>query len=536
MSSLSDDATTPRTSRFFSRPDIQSPILDVRIHDPNLTSDGYIFIAPFNTVQSGPCIHDSNGSLVWSGHGVAGPANVYNFHVCSYQGEDHLCFHAGTQTRTYSKGHGVIMNNRYQTVKTVHTASEGLPSDLHEFRLNDNGETALMTFYQPTQFDLSRFGFTSGLGCVLDSIFQEVNTTSKELLFEWRSLDHIPPDMSYHALNISAEGQTPETAWDYFHINSIDRNRVGDYLISARHTNCVYKISHRTGSVLWELQGKNSNFELSGFNFSWQHDARWISENETTSVLSLFDNSRRSHQEVGTSYSSGKIITLNHITNNAMLDKVVRSPDTSTGHLSTESQGNMQTLSNSNIFFGWGAEAHISEHLPDGTPIWHAIFGEEHDPNSYRAFKAPWKGDPGLTIPAVWAYGRTNSSRTVLYVSWNGATEVGAWNVYVGEFSGSSLELHAVQTPKDGFETTIVLDHHHPWVIVEAVGKDGNGIRNSSLSKTFIPGDEILPFCGEMHCLGPLTKEIKLPQSGSSFYSKLNDVLQCGEIKGCTYF
>ncbi|KAG4429769.1 hypothetical protein IFR05_014747 [Cadophora sp. M221] len=505
MSSFSEDAASP-TTRFLSRPDIQAPILDIRIHKPDLLSDGYIFIAPFHAEQSGPYIYDINGSLVWSGFGVAGPANVYNFHVCSYRGADHLCFHAGTQTRTYSKGHGVVMNNQYREVKTVHAASEGLPSDLHEFRLNDNGETALMTIYQPRLFDLSKFGVTSGLGWGLDSMFQEVNITSGELLFEWRSLDHILPELTYHVLNISEEGQTSETAWDYFHINSVDKSRDGDYLISARHTNSIFKISGQTGSILWELNGMNSMFEMSGFSFSWQHDARWISENDTTSIISLFDNSRRSNQEVGSLYSSGKFITLNHITNIATLDKEIRSPNTPTGQLSSQSQGNMQLLPNSNLFIGWGAEAHISEHLPNGTPVWHAVFGQEQKPNSYRAFKAPWKADPGLTTPAVWAYGRTNTSHTVVYVSWNGATEVVAWNVYAGEFDDTSHALVAVREPKGGFETSIILGQHYPSVTVEAVGIDGNPIRNSSMVRTFIPGDEILPFCSELHCLAPPTK------------------------------
>lgn len=401
------------------------------------------------------------------------------------------------------------MDNQYRLLTTVNAASVGLPSDMHDFRLNDRGETALMTIYQPRQLDLSKFGATLGLGWILDSGFQEVNITSNELLFEWRSLDHITPESSYQPLNISEEGHAPEAAWDYFHINSVDKNRDGDYLISGRHTNCIYKISGQSGSVLWELQGKNSTFELSGFNFSWQHDGRWLFENDTTSVISLFDNARQSNQKVDSLYSSGKIITLDHVTNLARLDKEIRSPTTSTGSLSTESQGNMQILPNSNLFFGWGAEAHISEHLSNGTPIWHAVFGQAHNPNTYRAFKAPWQGNPGLTTPALWAYGRTNSSRTAVYVSWNGATEVEAWNVYASESSRSSLELVAIRAPKVGFETTIILDRHYPWVAAEAVGKDGTVIRNSSLQKTFIPGDQILPFCDEMHCSGPPTSEFK---------------------------
>ena len=398
------------------------------------------------------------------------------------------------------------MDQQYRVVSTVHPASVGTPGDMHEFRLSRGGETAIMTIYQPTQLDLSKYGLTSGMGWILDCVFQEVNISSNELLFEWRSLDHILPESSYFPLNVSTEGLTPEAPWDYFHINSVDRNSDGDYLISGRHTHCIYKVSGQSGSILWELQGKQSTFEVSGFNFSWQHDARWLFENDTTSIISLFDNARRTSHEVDTLHSSGKVIKVNHVTNLATLVSEIQSPNTATGKISTESQGNLQLLPNSNIFLGWGAESHISEHLPNGTPIWHATFGLEHNPN-YRAFKSPWQARPGSTIPAVWAYGRTNSSRTAVYMSWNGATEVRAWNVYGGESSSGPFEPVAMYASKLGFETTVVLEKYYPWVFAEAVGENRNGIRNSSCARTFTPSDALLPFCGEMYCLGAQTAE-----------------------------
>lgn len=56
----------------------------------------------------------------------------------------------------------------------------------------------------------------------------------------------------------------------------------------ASHYHSIYKISGRTGEVLWTLGGKNSTFAVDdGAEFSWQHHARWIEEG---AVLSIFDN------------------------------------------------------------------------------------------------------------------------------------------------------------------------------------------------------------------------------------------------------
>ena len=112
----------------------------------------------------------------------------------------------------------------------------------------------------------------------MNGIFQELDVETGELLFEWRSLDHnlTSPMTSYigpGSTDTSGDGQSPATPWDYFHINTVDKNRDGDYLVSARHTLAVYKLSGKDGRILWTLQGADSTFRLDGFNFSSQHDA-----------------------------------------------------------------------------------------------------------------------------------------------------------------------------------------------------------------------------------------------------------------------
>lgn len=68
------------------------------------------------------------------------------------------------------------------------------------------------------------------------------------------------------------------------HLNTVDRDANGDFLVTARHTDAIYKVSRRTGAILWQLGGVGSSFELQGFNFSRQHDARFVDANGTTTM------------------------------------------------------------------------------------------------------------------------------------------------------------------------------------------------------------------------------------------------------------
>ena len=62
-----------------------------------------------------------------------------------------------------------------------------------------------------------------------------------------------------------ASAPRPESAkepYDYFHVNSVDLDRDGNVLISARNTSGVYKLSRATGAILWRLGGKRSDFDM----------------------------------------------------------------------------------------------------------------------------------------------------------------------------------------------------------------------------------------------------------------------------------
>jgi hypothetical protein len=69
----------------------------------------------------------------------------------------------------------------------------------------------------------------------------------------------------------------------------------------------------------------------------------------------------------------------------------------------------------------------IIEYDAAGHVVWQARFEAEERGYSYRTFRGDWSGTPKDWDPSLVVEGNT------AYVSWNGATDVEEWNVYVDE-------------------------------------------------------------------------------------------------------
>jgi hypothetical protein len=106
---------------------------------------------------------------------------------------------------------------------------------------------------------------------------------------------------------------------------------------------------------------------------------------------------------------------------------------TSPEGLLATSQGNMQALTNGNVFVGWGSEPFISEFSNDGKLLFNARLPP--DGESYRAFRFLWSGRPA-DEPAVAVEQGPDDKEVTLYASWNGGTEVAAWEVLAGPNPG----------------------------------------------------------------------------------------------------
>lgn len=260
---------------------------------------------------------------------------------------------------------------------------------------------------------------------------------------------------------------TATDAWDYFHVNSVDKDSEGNYLVSGRHTSAIYKLSGSDGSVIWQLGGKRSSFsQPNNLDFGFQHDARFLnrSKDGAIEVISLFDNSAKAVREESFTLhpnSRGLIVQLNHTDNSSTILQSYEAPD----NLLAASQGNTQVLPDGNVFINWGQEGAVTEYRADGTPIFHAYLDTGAPVQSYRGFRYPWIGKPRET-PAIVALREKSSQETTVYVSWNGDTEVVQWKFYLQAKNGAK-KLGEVK--RKGFETSLKVEAKD----LQALGEDG---------------------------------------------------------------
>lgn len=267
-------------------------------------------------------------------------------------------------------------------------------------------------------------------------------------------------------------------------MNSVEKDPSGDYLISMRHTDSVLKISGVSGNVLWRLGGTNSSFHQGDFNFSRQHDVRYVKSNRTTTIISLLDNASDPDSQTS-QCSSALIIALETETTpmKATLQKRYIRPDRELSRL----RGNFQLLPNGNAFVGWSDNAYISEYTAEGELVMEARFFSKRFV-TYRAYKHNYTGNP-LEPPVLkaLAFGASlETSTTVLYVSWNGATRVRLWNFYRHKESTNSSLLIGSAT-RTGFETMFQLSGYESKVYAEALDLDGKPLGRSSVETATRP-------------------------------------------------
>lgn len=337
-------------------------------------ANGDIFLAPYRgSYPSGPEIVTNTGKVVWF-HGLPAGEGAFDFRTQTYLGQPVL-----TWFQTGGPG-GVIYNNRFQQVATVH-AGNGYGMDLHEFLITP-WNTALILAGGVTTADLTSIGGPANQRVDVNLV-QEIDIRTGRVLFQWNAADHVPYSDSHEPLPSSAS-QT----WDWFHINAVHLDADGNLLVSARHTWTVYKVNRFDGQVMWELGGKHSSFTLraapgqvldsAGEIFAWQHDPEGLGHDFYT----IFDDESGGP---GGELPYSRVVTvhLDPWTHVATLVKSVKQPE----GLLASFEGNAQTLRNGDLFVSWGNLGYISEFSPSGGLLFNAKL-----PSSitYRAYRLPW--------------------------------------------------------------------------------------------------------------------------------------------------
>ena len=253
----------------------------------------------------------------------------------------------------------------------------GFIADYHEFKLLPNGN-AIMVTYETVNVDMSKITPGGNPNAnVTGTVFQEVDA-NKKVVFQWRSLDHLP---------ITDTDANPLTAaFDHVHGNAAFLDFDGNYLISLAVSNEIIKVNRATGYVIWRFSGRHNNFTITGeheenkpFYFSKQHDIQRLPNGN----LLFFDNGT---MRTPNPYARAVEYKLDEVNMTATLVwEWKHTPD-----IFAFAEGSAQRLPNGNTLIGWGVVRNslvraITEVKPDGS-----IAFEMHFPTGitcYRAYK-----------------------------------------------------------------------------------------------------------------------------------------------------
>jgi hypothetical protein len=445
--------------RFRSRTDL-GPAAVKLLKSSSRADSGDIFLAPqFGPLQNGPEILDRSGNLLWFQRVPPGDAAA-DFRVQQYQGRPVLTWWQGYTDAGIGVGEDVIYDSSYRPVAGVQGAN-GVPADLHEFQLTPSG-TALITGYYPVYWDArSVHGLRREI--VLDSVVQEIDIPTGLLLFQWDSLDHVSVGDTFEPL--PKQDEKSEDPFDYFHVNSVELDADGNLVISGRNTWAAYKVSHRTGAVIWTLGGRHSSFRMgAGTAFAFQHDVRVPATGDR--YVTVFDDGAGPPAIHSQSRALELLLDLKHMRATGVIQQEHAPP------LLSRYEGSSQLLPDADDLVGWGQQPYFSEYDSRGRPVLDARF--VGDTSSYRVYKFSWEGEPAIS-PAVAAF--STGTSTTVYMSWNGATTVAGWRVLSGRSARALRPTRSVT--KRGFETSTRIKAAR-YVAVEALDASGRVLATSS--------------------------------------------------------
>jgi hypothetical protein len=406
--------------------------------------------------ENAAMVLSSEGRLLWY---LPSAERIYDVKTVRYRGRTLLALFRVTAP---GDGHYELRDERYRLVGRI--AMRGHPTDHHELQITDAG-TAYIGSYDPVT--------VPGGGRVLDYVMQEIDLRSRRVLFEWRALDHVPVSASYMRRPGGAR------VWDYFHGNSIEPPTPDDptIVVSARNTSAVYGIDRRTGAVRWILGGKQDQFGLvstdPGALFCTQHDARRLPGGD----LLVFDNGG-----AGKTFGTGcpphpaRVLRfgIDLAEKSARVVWSVGSREAGgTGReLFPIALGSSRQLPNGNALISWGTTGQITEVTQDGT----LVHGLRLPGSTYRAVREPWVGRPSGR-PAVVAR-RGAGDRIDVWASWNGATEIAAWQVLA---AGRGGRLEAIGPPARfvDLETHVRVRARASRIAVRALDAGGRALGRS---------------------------------------------------------
>ena len=430
------------TVTFHSRPDLRAPRMSIEAHTGAGTD--LLFITPrYGGHGEGVMILDAAGELVGL-HGVPGRAGG-GLLPTRYQGAPAMQWWEGSIERGLGDGEFVIMDESYRERARLRTVA--YPTDLHELLI-----TPQDTAYAFAMDVIERDG-----RLIDDMLVQEIDIATGRLLWEWRASDHVD-------ITESVEPQPEDGPWDYLHLNSIELDHDGGLLLSARHTDTVYKVDRQSGRIIWRLGGKRSDFEVpEEAVFRQQHDARRLADG----TLSLFDNATNDSE--ADTQPRGLVFRLDEEAGTAELVRELAPPRP----INASSQGNLAIGADGRATIGWGSANLVTGYDASGTTTFDAAMPPGF--TSYRAYRAPWRGLPSDAPYLSVEPGEAGAP--VAWFSWNGSTEVAEWELLAG--ADEATLRPGERVARNGFEAGIAVPAGAEVVAVRALDSTGTVLATS---------------------------------------------------------
>ncbi|KAI0542559.1 Arylsulfotransferase-domain-containing protein [Xylaria digitata] len=453
------------TQTFFSS-SVKAPIYQVNKLDvEKIDNTGFIFLTGGYEGYGPSIISSKDLNLVYAdqGHNFAQAA-----HTGTLYGERVLVVYAGDAVRIYNK--------HYELLHAVTPQGDlrGAVADSHEAHLTGDNTVALVVG-RVEKADLSDIG--KGEDYLTNNLIQEVEPRSNAVLFQFDLRSYFRVGDSYWPY----DGTGPyhfDAVFDLWHVNSVEKTPEGDFLVSSRHLHSVFLVDGTTSKVKWVIGGKRGNFTDVSANssavFHWQHNAHFTAKNR----ISLFDNQAVFNgfcagQERGC--SRGLEIEFDTTDWTYWVVNEWYHPQS----LVSASCGGVSRTPKGNTLVAWGQNPMYTEYTPDGELVMDVQRGQvlplDHGivpVVAYRAEKADWVGMP--TWPPSIAV-NADGDGMVVYVSWNGATEVEGYVLFT---SDSVTKLNGVGAAtavsgRMGFETSFQLTEKRRYARVAALDRNG---------------------------------------------------------------
>ena len=350
-----------------------------------LTTSGF---ASTNPTRNGPfvMILDHYGAPVW----YKRTPNQQAMMDAKRLSDGRLAFTPSYGPFGIDPAQGYWLTNLQGTGTIKHQTVGGLLTDHHDYvelPPASFGPNARAQVSYPIRTD-GTLPFGAPSDTYSDGVIQEIDGAGT-LLWEWEMHQHFDPESSTFPQNFESTPGFAGTGWDVFHINAVDREDDGDYVVTVRHMDGVFRVDRATDQVEWTLgtpKAKNDTDPLNrkqlrivGDPFDGPkrpHDARL-----TGNVLTMFDNqagtgrpSRAVAYEIDTSNPADPTAT--------MLWEFRNSAPAGATLGSVQQTGDSVVIN-----WGNGLQPFLEEFTADGTRL--MAVGLPFGGNSYRTIKYP---------------------------------------------------------------------------------------------------------------------------------------------------